>query len=565
MRVFRSWWIVCAVGWTALHACSPESELLVCEEGTIPTAGQCVAVDAGETGADGGPNSGDDASACVPRADADEPDSEFVDANCDGIDGDVSKSVFVALSGSDDAAGSREAPVRTIGRAIELAVRDGKSAILVASGEYGETFALSDGVSVHGGYDAAENWTRRGAPTIVRSFGPVLRADDVATATRVTHLRLEAFDATEPGASAIGAMLVGSTGVAFEDVTISAGMGAAGVSPSRSPTGERGRVGSVGTASRLTGNCSHFPNASPTYASAPPGGAGGAPVCGCGRGGRGADGGANVGGGADGGRTGEYGFRPESTGCMSREVFGSSYGTAGPAGGAWRAAGRAGGDGRPGTMGPAGGPGGELGVFTYETYVPADGFAGGLGGPGGGGGGGGSGGFCFFNDEFCTSTGAGGGGGGSGGCGGQGGAGGGGGGASVALYLWSSTAKLERVELIAHDGGPGGSGARGGAGGPGGDGGAGGGISMTTPASCGGIGGPGGRGGPGGQGGSGGGGGGGPSVGLLLGGDSLQHEDSTEVSIRIGVGGAGGPGGPGAPAGQTGRASPLIDLAATAN
>src|SRR5207302_3142626 len=44
---------------------------------------------------------------------ADDPDLAFVDENCDGIDGDVSRAIFVATDGMDTAAGTKEAPVAT--------------------------------------------------------------------------------------------------------------------------------------------------------------------------------------------------------------------------------------------------------------------------------------------------------------------------------------------------------------------------------------------------------------------------------------------------------------------
>ena len=39
---------------------------------------------------------------CVPTAGIDSPDPDFVDSNCDGIDGDIASSLFVATDGSDE-------------------------------------------------------------------------------------------------------------------------------------------------------------------------------------------------------------------------------------------------------------------------------------------------------------------------------------------------------------------------------------------------------------------------------------------------------------------------------
>src|SRR5437879_6094534 len=52
----------------------------------------------------------------------DEPDPDNFDANCDGIDGDVTAAVFVAPNGHDDSAsGTRTLPFQTIGYAITQA------------------------------------------------------------------------------------------------------------------------------------------------------------------------------------------------------------------------------------------------------------------------------------------------------------------------------------------------------------------------------------------------------------------------------------------------------------
>jgi len=51
----------------------------------------------------------------------DKPDTSFVDSNCDGIDGDASKAISVAVSGSNAASGTQANPVQTIAKGIELA------------------------------------------------------------------------------------------------------------------------------------------------------------------------------------------------------------------------------------------------------------------------------------------------------------------------------------------------------------------------------------------------------------------------------------------------------------
>ena len=102
----------------------------------------------------------------------DKPDILFEDRNCDGIDGDPSKAVFVSLGGNDAAPGTLTNPVRTVGKAISLASAQSKD-VYVAGGEFVETVAAPSNVDIYGGYEpisgvrsAAQVTTLRGAPAI---------------------------------------------------------------------------------------------------------------------------------------------------------------------------------------------------------------------------------------------------------------------------------------------------------------------------------------------------------------------------------------------------------------
>src|SRR3954471_6259240 len=65
----------------------------------------------------------------------DKPDLNFEDTNCDGIDGDLSKAVFVALSGDDNAPGTLTNPKRTINAAITAAnAANPKKDVYIAGG-----------------------------------------------------------------------------------------------------------------------------------------------------------------------------------------------------------------------------------------------------------------------------------------------------------------------------------------------------------------------------------------------------------------------------------------------
>jgi hypothetical protein len=106
----------------------------------------------------------------------DKPDMAFEDTNCDGIDGDKAKAIFVSLGGNDAAPGTLTNPMRTITNAVIAASTAGKD-VYVAGGDYVESVGLADGVGIYGGYEpitgkrAAEQVTEiTGAPAAL-AFG----------------------------------------------------------------------------------------------------------------------------------------------------------------------------------------------------------------------------------------------------------------------------------------------------------------------------------------------------------------------------------------------------------
>jgi hypothetical protein len=109
----------------------------------------------GKADASGGDNGG-----CVPTSADDQPDDNFTDDNCDGIDGNAAAAVFVATSGSDANPGTMQAPMLTINAAIARAVCATKVAVYVSDGTYEGRVTLVSGVSIYGGYSAASGWAR---------------------------------------------------------------------------------------------------------------------------------------------------------------------------------------------------------------------------------------------------------------------------------------------------------------------------------------------------------------------------------------------------------------------
>jgi len=444
------------------------------------------------------------------RTAGDEPDVMFRDTNCDGIDGDVERAIFVSPRGNDRSPGTRAMPKRTLAAAIAMArMATPVKSVYAALGTYAESVTLAPGVNLYGGYNDEDNWSRAASnPTEIESPSALgLTAQNLLVATEVQLFTVRAQAATAPGESSYGVRVLGSTGpVLFRNCLLT------------SSDGGDGTDGADGT-----GGASASGSSSPCGANGGGGGGGGSGNRGGSMGGAGAQvaGGAAAGGGGGGG-----GGSSCTDSC--RRNNGAAGGTGLPGGN--------------GINGAAGDPTGQVNMA--GVYVPrasargSDGAAG--GGAGGGGGGGGtevsrSCGGSIFN-PCRPRSGGGGGTGGGGGCAGTAGTGGTGGGGSFAIISLSSQVRLEGCRMQTGLGGRGGRGGNGGSGGSGGAGSGGG----DSGCECTGIGGTGGAGGAGGAAGSGGGGPGGPSVCVAFSGDLPQQSGTTCTLGRAGTGGTGG-------------------------
>ena len=473
---------------------------------------------------------------CVFAGVEDEPDDDFEDRNCDGVDGNAAEAIFVATSGSDSNPGTRDAPRKNLPLAIDLAALLGKD-IYVSEGEYylPETLDLTEGVSIYGGY-AHEDWARDDANLVQFDVDDqiAVQADDITLLTVVDRVSFQAVLAVDDGESSYGLFASHSSGVYLNRVSLIAAAGGDGEdadpytgSNIQAASGGPGSVGESGV--EHAGCCGDFYCVGCKCDDRPYGGQGGTSSC---------------------GSTGGTGGRP------GRKSANGDSGECGKVDGVCAASGGPGapnnkGDWNPdlqycGESGTAGDPGsnGAPGAFGFAAagYDPSHGEDGGDGsaGSGGGGGGGGGGG----NDD-CDSYGGGGGGGGGGGCGGLGGRGGSSAGGSFAAYLWDSNLTMVSCTLRTLGGGSGGNGSVGQLGGAPGGGGR---VNTTSNKGSdygggadqddGSNGARGGDGGAGGAGGAGGGGAGGPSVGVLLGNGS--NPTLTDVVFDLDNGGNGG-------------------------
>ncbi|MDH4227951.1 MAG: DUF1565 domain-containing protein [Deltaproteobacteria bacterium] len=459
----------------------------------------------------------------------DRPDNLYTDTNCDGIDGEISKSFFVSSVGSDSNDGSMASPFLTIQHAINTANVDPvKKNVLVSTGTYNETLALANGVSLYGQYNAASSWSRSLSNTTIISSPTV---DGLTVANYASEGYVEGFTIQSANAASAGAssktVILNNAGASFylRYNNITAGAGANGNAGSNGSTGTTGAAGQSGA-----------PGSADTSVSATGGNGGNS----CGNaGGKGGSGGydtsgglnGQIGSGGSGGSGGAGGIVPLLVAC---DPGGS--GQNGSVGGA-------GANGAAGSL-PANQDKGLISGYNWSALSGNTGASAGNGfGGGGGGGGAGQIGYVFI----CLSgTGNGGGGGGGGGCGGTGGQGGQGGGGSIAILAISSNANVTNNTITTSSGGVGGNGGTGGNGGAGGNGGLGGTTGLTDV----GAGGNGGYGGAGGIGGGGAGGGGGMSVGILR--SSSDSLTTTGNTFFIGTSGAGGTGGTGGNTGSNG-------------
>jgi hypothetical protein len=467
--------------------------------------------------------------------------------------------VYVAETGNDANEGTPDAPFRTLARALEVAVARGVAtgrvhAVAVSRGTYRERLVLVNGVSIYGGYDASDGWSRAdGNETIVVSAVPQqgriegLVAESISAPTVVERLTIRAGSTllAEPDVDVYGVRVASSTpalpelgGLILRELDVVAGDASRGSDGAMGGDGDDGEQGDIGEAG---GTSDGNPNR---------GGAGAVSICGVMtvEATRGGEGGVGGGDGAMGCGT----FEASATaGRPPPALLTCIGGTVGDACGCFDG-GAAGGPGNVCAMTPA--RDGDAAVASPVRGTVRDGRwvgrpgddgqsgAHGIGGSGGGGGGSGC------NAAGWGPTGGGGGGGGSGGCGGLGGTGGRSGGSSFGLFAVDSTFAVPGSTFRSGAGGDGGAGARGGLGGAGGRGGDG------APGGF--AGGRGGAGQDGGDGGAGAAGPGGSSVAAMV--CRSEVADLDLPPLTAGEAGIGGMAAPMGAAGLDGIAAPIF-------
>jgi hypothetical protein len=430
----------------------------------------------------------------------DEPDLDFADTNCDGVDGTASNAIFVSTTGNDANPGTKAQPVSTVGTGVGLAVAATPSKdVYVATGDYNGTVGLATGVGIFGGYSATD-WSRSLSLETKITGSPEGAVANGDTDVLLQLLTIKGEAPAAPGSSAYGLRAVSNSDVTLEKAKVVAGdaaEGAMGITAGNTPSPGTGFGGGSGGSGGLgTGGT--------------PGGPGGGPLAG----GGGPGGPYNTNGGSGG------------SGGPGLDGTGGSGGTlalAG-AGATWNPAVGNGQAGSAGTMGSGGGGGGGGGGYQVTVWTPYSCNCGFFGCS-----------TCYYSTTYYYYGGDGGPGGAGGGAG-TGGSGGNAGGGSFGVYVHDSTLTVLGCDVQSGKGGGGGVGRNGGAGGsPTG--------GVAGVVSSGGDGGPGGPGGQGGDGGGGGGGAGGPSIPIFLAGTTSEYNDDALTTLAPDTAGTGGAGG----------------------
>lgn len=424
-------------------------------------------------------------------------------APADGGCIDESRGVFVRTEGDDANPGTREAPVATIGKAVELAVAEGK-AVMACAQSFDEGVTLLGGVHLYGGLDCASDWRHgSGKTTVAPTTAGVVPLTLAQSMTMGAVSRLEDVIAMAPATSAPGgssiAVIADRASARIARSELVAGNAAAGLDGSDAPVvaAAAGTMGNAGQSGICDNPGVRMGGAALSNA-----------MCTSSVGGKGGNSDASIAQAGDAGLPMGLG----GIGCAANSCNCS---------------------GRNGLTGPGGMTGlGAVGIGSISAlgFQGAPGDDGADGQPGGGGGGGGARSNLTVTQCQFYANGPPGGGGGSGGCGGLGGGGGRAAGSSVAIVSIESSLELDDVVLRTGTGGDGGDGGLGQTGGMGGLGGLGG-VLFAAP-SCGG-----GAGGPGGRGGDGGGGQGGHSLGIAHTGTAPVE---TAVTYELGSPGIGG-------------------------
>lgn len=508
----------------------------------------------------------DDSNAATYPGAGDDPDGAFIDSNCDGIDGDIAKAVFVAPAGIDDGScGSQASPCQSPGFAITR-LDALHTQIYLQVGAYPGPLTVGANASFYGGY--GPSWQRGpvvsggpnaqiiGASAPMATYGVQSFAIYVAPGVQALFAEVEVDAPAAVGLNGDAglssyALYADNATVEVDRDLVNQADGANGASglPGTSASGTIPSAGNGGPSVQMSVSCDNTSHGT--------GGSASTNACTSGR---------NVaaGKGGNGGTMDTAcGFPPDFNATNGLSGVNAAYVGAPPLGlgGGGGSGGSSCGPAQAGFAGAvtdgAGGIAGMGSQISTGIWLAQSGGNGTLGDNGGGGGGGGGSGGC---DNGTDSWGAGGGGGGAGGCAAPDfGLGGGGGGGSFGVFAVGGTVLVSGTTFNRGNGGTGGTGGSAGAGQLGGVGGQGGPQTSGSPGA------KGGDGGRGGVAGGGGGGQGGSVYAIYSYGATVTANSNTIVGGAPGLGGLGGASTQGPGAGATGQNGSVGDVGVCAS
>jgi hypothetical protein len=210
------------------------------------------------------------------------PDDGFVDANCDGLDGDVSAAIFVATTGNDANAGTRQAPMATVIGGVNQAVLTGKTQVYISQGTYTGRLLLASGVSLYGGYNAAGGWARSTASTaVIRAtvalggYMAAVEGTNIMAPTTLDRLTIQTTSTSIANASNYALRCSGCTAVTLKNSRLEAGSAGPGAAGTNGTGGSAGGNGGTGGAGSCDGSGTRTGGAAGTSSCGRTGGAGG--------------------------------------------------------------------------------------------------------------------------------------------------------------------------------------------------------------------------------------------------------------------------------------------------
>jgi len=173
----------------------------------------------------------------------------YIDRDCDGVDGDVQSAIFVSAAAPAGGSGAMVAPMNSIQAAVDAWIGTVHSAIIVATGNYDETVTLKPGVKLHGGYGT--DFKDRDIVLLPSTIAGGLVAQNVSgAATLVTGFTILGKDATSAGGASVAVKVVGSTAdLQIVGNRIVGGQGGPGLSGSIGAIGTNGGNGGDGLTS----------------------------------------------------------------------------------------------------------------------------------------------------------------------------------------------------------------------------------------------------------------------------------------------------------------------------